>query len=59
MTLPTWFNGAFIMSMISLVGIGTGFLLVACLKSRCKSIKCCCIKCERDVIHLTAENINP
>lgn len=57
MTLPTWFNGAFIMSLISLVGIGSGFLLAVCLKSRCRTIKCCCIECERDVIHLSANDI--
>jgi hypothetical protein len=56
MTLPDWFNGTFILSLITLVGGGATACLRYFLKSRCTSIKCCCIECNRDV--LPADSLN-
>lgn len=50
MTLPVWFDSGFILSLTAMIGGGCGYLLVFCLKSRCRTVECCCIKCERDVI---------
>lgn len=50
MTLPTWFNGSFIVVIFGLLGGCGAGLLTFLLKSRCRTIECCCIKCERDVI---------
>ena len=50
MTLPEWFNGSFILAFTGLLGGGISYLLVFCLKSRCREVECCCIKCVRDVI---------
>jgi len=49
MTIPEWMNGTFILSLLTLVGGGGMACLKYFLKSRCTSIKCCCISCQRDV----------
>ena len=39
--------------ILTVVGILTGFVgavLTFCLRSRCSSIKCCCVECVRDVV---------
>jgi hypothetical protein len=41
---------SFILAVLGLVGGGGSACLVYFLKSRCKTIKCCCIECQRDVI---------
>ena len=56
MTIPEWLNGTFILSLITLVGGGATACLRYFLKSRCTSIKCCCISCQRDVI--PSDNLN-
>lgn len=56
MSLPDWLNGTFILSLLTLVGGGGMACLKYFLKSRCTSIKCCCMECQRDVI--PSENIN-
>ena len=56
MTLPDWLNGTFILSLLTLVGGGGMACLKYFLKSRCTSIKCCCVECVRDVI--PADNLN-
>ena len=55
--MPMWFNGAFILTMVGLLGGGGGACLTYFLKSRCKKIKCCCISCERDVVALTVDDV--
>lgn len=50
MTLPTWFDDTFILTLVGIIGGGGVYLLTFCLKSRCRTVNCCCIKCERDVI---------
>jgi len=47
MTLPTWVDSGFILTLVGMVGAGGGFMLIFFLKSRCHTIECCCIKCER------------
>jgi len=56
MTIPNWLNGTFILSLLTLVGGGGMVCLKYFLKSRCTSIKCCCVECVRDVI--PADNLN-
>jgi len=41
---------SFILAVLGLVGGGGSACLVYFLKSRCKTIKCCCIECQREVI---------
>lgn len=48
--MPLWFDDTFILALVGLIGGGVGYLLVFCLKSRCRTIECCCIKCEREVL---------
>lgn len=50
MTLPTWFDDTFILALVGMLGGGGVYLLTFCLKSRCRTINFCCIKCERDTI---------
>ena len=58
--IPEWFNASFIITMTGFIGGGIGVALVFCIKSRCTSIKCGCVSCERDVIPLTVSEIqNP
>ena len=48
--LPGFLNGSF---LLSAMGITFGFIsgiFVYCLKSRCSSVECCCIKCIRTPI---------
>ena len=56
MTIPEWLNGTFILSLLTLVGGGGMACLKYFLKSRCTSIKCCCMECQRDVI--PPDNLN-
>ena len=56
MTIPDWFNGTFILSLITLIGGGGMACLRYFLRSRCTTIKCCCIECQRDV--LPSESLN-
>ena len=41
---------SFILAVLGLFGGGGSALLIYFLKSRCKTIKCFCIECERDVL---------
>jgi len=50
MTSPVWLDDTFILSLVGLLGGGGLYLLSYFLKSRCRMISCCCLKCERDVI---------
>ena len=43
-------NGAFLLTVISLMGTFCAGLTVYMLKSRCTKIQCCCSSCERDVL---------
>jgi len=50
MTIPNWLDGCFILTLVGIVGGGGVYLLTFFLKSRCRVITCCCVKCERDVL---------
>jgi hypothetical protein len=41
---------SFILAVLGIVGGGGSACLVYFLKSRCKTIKCFCFECERDVL---------
>ncbi len=47
-------NGAWILSVMALVGSCCTAVLVYFLKSRCVSIRCCGMECIRDVLNLDA-----
>jgi len=46
-------NGAWLLSVFGIVGTCVSAMSVYFLKSRCSSIKCCGIECQRDVLDLT------
>ena len=48
--LPSWFNGIFIINLITIVGGGCSYLLIFILKSRCTRIQTCCFSCDREPI---------
>lgn len=50
-------NGTWILSMVGVVGACASGILVYMLKSRCTKIKCCGVECDRDVIDLTAADV--
>jgi hypothetical protein len=43
-------NTGFVLTLIGLLGAGFSGLAMCILKSRCSSIKCGCISCERSVL---------
>lgn len=45
-------NGAFILSMLGIVMTCISGGMVYMLKSRCRTIRCCGVECERDVLDL-------
>ena len=45
-----WVNGTFILTLVGILGAGGAYCLTYFLKSRCTSIKCCCVECARDPI---------
>ena len=47
MTLPVWVDSGFILTLIGMTGAGGYYLLIFFLKSRCHTVSCCCMKCER------------
>ena len=46
--LPVWFDDLFILALVGLIGGGGAAILAYFLKSRCRTVECCCVKCERD-----------
>ena len=55
--LPLWFDDTFILTLIGLLGGGGTAILHYLLRSRCRTVECCCVRCERDV--LPASTIEP
>jgi len=43
-------NSAFVLTLLGLFGAGLSGIAMCVLKSRCTTIKCCCIQCERSVL---------
>ena len=58
MTLPLWLDDTFILSVIGLVGGGGAVILTYFLKSRCRTVSCCCVTCERDVLALEPDQVS-
>lgn len=54
---PDWIDDTFILTMIGMLGGGGAACLAYFLRSRCRSIKCCCVSCERDVIELQPQSV--
>ena len=56
-------NSAFVLTLLGLFGAGLSGVAMCVLKSRCTTIKCCCMQCERSVLseqavtELTAETV--
>ena len=50
---------SFILAVLGLVGGGGSACLVYFLKSRCKTIKCCCVECDREVLPNVVASIHP
>ena len=46
-------NGAWMLSVLGIMGTFVSAMLVYFLKSRCTSIKCCGMECQRDVVNLS------
>jgi len=49
-------NGSFILMIVAAVSGISGIILTYFLKSRCTTIRCFCITCDRDVVTLDAEH---
>ena len=45
-----------LLTLVGLIGGGLSTLLVFFLKSRCRTVKCGCLSCERDVVALTVKD---
>ena len=56
MSYPEWLNGSFIIVILTMLGGCGAGILAFMLKSRCRSIKCCCLELERDVIPVSELN---
>jgi len=56
--LPLWFDDTFILTLLGLIGGGGAAILAYLLRSRCRTVECCCVKCERDVIALDASQVS-
>ncbi len=55
--MPQWFDDTFILTLVGLVGGGGAAILTYFLKSRCRTVECCCSKCERDVIPIEVSQV--
>tara|TARA_R110002167_G_scaffold32060_2_gene104522 strand:- start:178 stop:402 length:225 start_codon:yes stop_codon:yes gene_type:complete len=47
MTLPVWLDSGFILTALGMVGGCGSYMLIFFLKSRCHTVQCGCIRCER------------
>ena len=50
---------SFILAVLGLIGGGGSACLVYFLKSRCKTIKCCCVECDREVLPNVIASVHP
>ena len=50
-------HSTFVLTFSSLVSGGFALLLTYFLKSRCTTLKICCIKCEREPLNLQPEQV--
>ena len=56
---PSWLetHESFLLTILASISALFGGLFAFFLKSRCKKIDCLCFKCDRDVIDLTASQV--
>ena len=47
-------NGAWVLSIVGMAIACFGTLFTYFLRSRCKTIKCACLECDRNVVELDA-----
>jgi hypothetical protein len=57
MGLPEWADDSFWLTLVGMIGGGGAAVLGYFLKSRCRTVECCCVKCERDVLALSPSQI--
>ena len=50
-------HSTFVLTCSSLVSGGLALLLTYFLKSRCRTVEFCCLKCEREVLPLNAVDV--
>ena len=50
-------HSTFVLTFGSMLSGGFALLLTYFLKSRCKTVQFCCVKCEREPIHLEANQV--
>lgn len=50
-------NGAWLLTVIGVFATCIGTVFAYLLKSRCKTIKCCGVACDRDVVALSPKSI--
>ena len=50
-------HSTFVLTLCSLLSGVLGVVLTYFLRSRCKTVKFCCIECDRDVVALNSEQI--
>ena len=57
---PDWLekHEGFVLTSVASVSAALGIVLSYFLKSRCSRIDCCGIKCHRDVLELTPDQVN-
>ena len=51
-------NGAWLLSVLGIVSACCTSVLVYFLKSRCRTIKCCGVECERDVLEVSSASLD-
>ena len=56
-SLPVWFDDTFILTLVGLIGGGGAAVLSYFLRSRCRTVQCGCIRCERDVLALEPSSV--
>ena len=49
-------NGAWLLSVLGVIGTCTGYVLVYFLKSRCSYIRFCGVECHRDTLDMGSSN---
>ena len=47
MVLPVWLDSGFILTILGMIGGCSSYMLIFFLKSRCHTVRCGCISCER------------
>jgi hypothetical protein len=50
-------HSSFLLTICTLLGGGLGVMLSYFLRSRCKNIRTPCCSCDREVVDLTAEDV--